>query len=878
MRARRAWRAGNYDAVLALLEDPLVRDDRRAQDLRHKVCEALCERAGRRIDTGRLELARHDLDRVRGVDEAWPALSELEARLRQRGESEEERGRRRDAGMGAFERAFEEGRLGEAREALRALDGLVGDDERAELEARLVERRKAASRQLGQVRAQLTHGLEREARESLHKARRLCADSVAFRERVVALSAHWAEERWEEVRRCLAEGHPLEAARVLAEWWEGDPESDNLAEAKDLLLGVADKLAAEIRETAEAGRFDDALVLACRAPAIVAKVPALRRLRQVLERLDVARNGTDEDPRRRLGILARLASETRWPALADERERLAAEAGDVDQRLEAVRRLLREGDPVAGRRELEALLDRWPGCEEARALRDGLQQDEEERTARLEAARSALREGRVAEAQRILLGLVAGGARAEEARGLLRDVERILARIQREVLALEARFEAGEGPAELLPQLERLRTQQGDAPELDDLERRLKDREAREEREGRVRRALARLEVEPCLAALREWIEEGGEGQLLAEDRRALGRLGAEVAERLREALAEGHPQRVLDLGQGLRTWEECLGIRLDDLLAEASRRVEGARARAIDGLAALERRDVEGARGILEEARLLAPGEPTVLRLAHRLESLRRDKQRVAQALELVDEDRDGARRELEALGPTPRPLASMVLELKDRLDRGGDLETGFKLQVEESGEYLVLCEDRLRIGNATGQGFPQIPVLARIKAHHATLERRVSFHGGVQDAVVPAEGCELELDGRRGGGPLSHGARMVLAGILPIGYTRPCPRSVTAQLRLERDFECRGTTRVLWMKQGGKDGRIVFGRGREVHVRVPHAEPELYVYAPGPGRLRVFFDGKGEVDGRAFQGEAELEAGSAVRCGEIAFRVLPL
>ena len=831
------------------------------------------------MKTGQLDLASRDLDRVMRADPDHSRRQTLEDELEAlRGKDREEK-EQREALLGAFDRAFEEGRLGEAREILGEMNGCVDKDLAQDLERRLRERRKSASRQLEKVREELKIGLEGEARQSLEKARRLCADSITFRERLVGLSASWAKERWDEVQRHLQAGRPLDAARVLNDWWESDPESENLAEARDLLLCVADKLAAEVRETAERGQFDAALVLASKAPGEVARVDSLRRLKEILERLDVALSCKDEDPRRRARILARIQAETRWSALAEPLQSLRAEAEEVELELSRIKEQLGRGELEEGRKALDRLLDRSPGCEDGRALLDGLMQDEQERTQRLDAARGELREGRLLEARKLLFGLVGGGPGADEAKNLLRDVERIQAKVHRELRALEARFEAGESPDQLLPLVERLEKHQKDSPELHDLEGRLKQRREREAREQRIRSALEHRNATPCLEALREWVAEGGEGKLRAEDRRALDQLGQDIQTRLREALRAGHSSYVLELGNGLRTWEDLLGLELAPLLDEATRRVGKARDLAQDGLLALEAKKVAEARRFEQEARELGPDEPTVLRLRHRLKSLDREAALLDEARGMVESDRDGARGKLEALGPTPRPLSSMVFDLKERLDRGGDLENGFRLQVEEAGEYLVLTEDRLRIGNAMGKSYPQIPILARIKNHHATLSRTVSFHGGIKDAIRAEEGCALELDGREGSeGDLSHGSRFVLGGILPFSYQRPCPRSATALLRIERGFECKGTSRLLWMKQGGKDGRIFVGRSREVHVRVPQVEPELYLYSPKPGLLRLFFDGSGKVDGKPFKGEVDLTSGVQVQCGKISFRILPL
>ncbi len=586
-----------------------------------------------------------------------------------------------------------------------------------------------------------------------------------------------------------------------------------------------------------------------------------------------------EDPRRRMQGLASIVAETKWSAFDQRLDLLRAEVAELDLGLRQARDLLSQGETAKGKASVEALLAKWPGCDEAKALLEGLIADERERAAGLKAAREAVRDGRLVEAQRCLLRLVVGGFAADEARSLLRDVERVRARVSREAAGLGASLEAGADPTLILAQLAKLQKSQQDSVELGELEARALRSRGRDELERRVHTALARQEAEACIDAVRQWVSQGGEGGLDHRDQSKLRALGAEIESTLKVEIGRGHASFAAELAGGLRTWQQALGVELDSIAGEAQERVAAARSRARMGLEAIEAKRLDDAERLLEEAREFEPGEPEVLRLAHRLRAVANDRATLERALDLAQTDRQGAIEQLSALGPTPRPLGSLVLQLKEKVERSGELEHGCLLQVEEAGEFLVFTENRLRIGNATGRSFPQIPVLARIKPHHATLERTVSFHGGVQDTVSSAApGAEVVVNGVVTSAQLKHGDRFVLGGILPFSYLRPSPRSLSALLRLERGFESRGTSRILWIKQGGKDGRVWIGRGKEVHVRVPHAEPELFLFAPGRGRLRVCFAGVGTIDGDEFTGERELDAGCSVRCGQIAFRVLPL
>ncbi len=877
LRARRAFRAGRLEAALSLLEDPLVRDDRRAQQLKRKVFGAMLTRVSKRIEACHLTSAERDLELLRRLDPDLPQCDELAARLAVVRRTTHEQSEHEEQLRRGFETALEEGRLHEARQLLVGLEGRIDDATIEALRTKLGERRLAASEVLRQVRDHLDGGREREAREGMERARRLCADSMAFRDRLLGLSAAWAKERWDQVQSALAAGCTLDAARALADWWDSEPDSEDLQEARDLLVCVADRLAAQARGLAEKGHFDQAMQLVCQAPPVVSKINALRRVREQLEQIDTLLASKDEDPRIRLQGLTRLRAETAWKKLDLHLEELHRLADELEASLKRAREALSGGDTQGGKELLDQLLTRWPGCEEARAALEGLLADQRERAQQLEAARAALRDGLLLEAQRHLFRLVNGGYGSEEARSLLRDVERLRGKVSREVARLAARLAAGIDPDEVLAHVVKLRRSQSDSPELADLEAAALRRRKTEEREQAVRASLEARDPAQCLQALRDWVADGGDGGIAAEERRRLVALGSDIDAVLRREIARGYPAFVREIANGLRTWQSNLEIDLEPLLATAKDRIAKARDLAERGLEALDAKRSSQADALLEEAREIARDEPRVLRLAHRLKSVERDRRELERAFELADSDRAAARDRLASMGPTPRPLGSLVLEVRDRIERSGHLEDGCILEVEEAGEFLLFTDDRICVGNATGRNFPHVPVLARIKPHHATLVRSVSFHGGVNDHIESVNGNRVTVNGGDPRTSLKHGDKLLLGDVLPLTYLRPCPRSASVLMRIEKGFESRGSTRILWIKQGGKDGRVLIGRGKEVHIRVRETEPELYLWSPGRGALHVSFAGAGEIDGISFTGDRPLAPGATVACGSIRFRVRP-
>lgn len=253
------------------------------------------------------------------------------------------------------------------------------------------------------------------------------------------------------------------------------------------------------------------------------------------------------------------------------------------------------------------------------------------------------------------------------------------------------------------------------------------------------------------------------------------------------------------------------------------------------------------------------------------------------ADPLRLVGRARDlvaagdvpGAAAQVDRLRREAPMLRTVLHDMNRELARAQGLEGGFLLRVDEGGEHLVLRTESFSIGNLR-EGLADLPLLANLATRHARIERRMSFHGGMEDRIH-AEGGEVRV----GGVPcashlLASGDVVQLAG-LRLRYELPSRRSLTARLRLLGGFTVAGTDSVLLLKDRGRDGRILLGRARDAHVAVASAKAEVELHAARDGQLVVRCEAGGTVDGIAFALEHPVAPGALVEAGGIAFVLAP-
>jgi hypothetical protein len=392
--------------------------------------------------------------------------------------------------------------------------------------------------------------------------------------------------------------------------------------------------------------------------------------------------------------------------------------------------------------------------------------------------------------------------------------------------------------------------------------------------------ALGRQSLDEVLRVFAELVPL--RGRLLAPDR--LDARCCDLADRLvriaEVALAAGRLAEVERCAEVLTTFGQGRPEFLTKVAAWrsfADERRQQAAAAVAAARAALADRDLAEAEQSVEQA-LLRWGEcPDARQLAGELRQLRQQTEMLDRVSTLTDErDFVGAREKLAAMPEASPLLRTHIYDMKQNLARAQGLEGAFLLRVDEGGEQLVWRGESVSIGNVR-QARADLPVLANLAGRHATVRRSMSFHGGMQDTVVADEG-EVRIGGavvRQH--VLAPGDRVQLGPALGFVYQRPTPRSLTVGLVLQSGFQIAGTDRVLLMKDRGRDGRILLGPGKDVHVRVAKATGEVEVFATSTGQIRVACPAGGTIDGVPFRGEHPVDAGQIVVAAGISFLLLP-
>lgn len=878
-RARKALREQRFEDALQLADDPEIRAHKRAENIRDKAREELLSRAARRVSDGDLRAARAiykrlealaDDERVRalGADLAAGEVSAREATEAAR------------KGLDEANRLMQAGDVGAAAAAVAALPRGSLAIECQRLEQQLADRSRQAMEQLARAQELLQADDVTGAQKAFARAATL--DRVAAAEARVRprLSKACAAHASANIEKHIAADDLVAALAVLrsarAEASFDDP-SEHLQRAKTR-LGTA--LLAKLRKT------DDLVAAGALAEAArAASFPAIEPLAALLEVLaHVAAGGGVADVAS-ARELQRIAKGAKASGLAKAAGRCAQLQDGFGAQIETARARAGAGDLDAAREELTRILANDPMHEAARRELELVEQGLSELVTRLDGARAAAREGRLREACAGALALGHTGRLGAEAQLLLTDVRARMALVDRgleEVLATLHGRAAGslQGVRHCAGRLEELAKVQIDHEELGRVIAAVGAEVQGLEACDRCGEALDANAAGDAVAALGEILDVRA-GMLAPErlDARVLtlaDRLAA-LAERALAGGQGGLLKRCLDGLDRLAAVEPSYLATAERLRAELDERLRGADSQAEKATAALGQRDLAEAERALDEARMLWAEAPAVRALDEQLQGLRRQSDAIDEVAAMArGRDFHGAAERIAEMPPTPPMLRTRIFDMKQQLARAQGLEGAFLLRVDEGGEHLVLRGETISIGNMR-QRSADLPILANVAGRHATVRRSMSFHGGMEDTVVAEDG-EVRVRGRvvrkhR----LSPGDKMQLGTSLTATYERPTQRSLTVGLTLGGGFQVAGTERILLMKDRGKDGRILIGPSRDVHVRVGTATGELEVFATSTGQIRVACPGGGDIDGVAFKGEHPVGAGQVVTAAGVTFVLLP-
>ncbi len=876
-KARKALRDGRYEDALQLAQDPVVADDRRAEEVRGAACGQLVARARQRLAQGDIEAAAALLRRIEaaagGADHA-----ELTAAI----EAERERRRLHRTGAAADIAAIREflaaGELAAARARLAAARPQLAPSEEARLLADLREAAERAALELEACLAQLATGDVEAAAAHWRRARGLDVDAPRLTEVAGRLAPKFRERRVEAAAAALrgadlaqalslcrsaGDGGLLDAretARMLAEL---QPRLLSMLDVQDLVLATQRARLLDAAGAAVAEPMQRLVAALVRAGAVQTRTEAAEAFAAVLRQAEP------------LG-LSTLVGAAREAATAAERHA---------EQIQAARAAVATGDLEHAAEILGALLAEQPFVAEARRelslVEEGIAAQEQ----RLQQARAAARGNRLAEAAALAAGLAGPTRTGAAAQRLLAEVQARQAVVDRGLdevkVALHGRTAASiEGVRHCLRRLEELERVQADHPELQRVREAVAVEIAALELARRCAEDLGRGDIAAVCTAFQEWLQR--RPSLLTPDR--LDARFAELAD-LVGRQAETHIARgqlgpagqIAELLDSLAHIDGAYPIRAAQLRVALGASAAAGRELVERAREQLQRGELAEAERLCEEASVRCGDASEVRRLRAELAEMGRQQALLARVDDLARErDYHGAQQKLAELPPTPAMLRTRIYDMKQSLARAQGLEGAFLLRVDEGGECLVMRGESVSIGNVR-QSRADLPVLANLAGRHASVRRSMSFHGGMQDVLVAEEG-----EARVGGEPvttrrLASGDRIQLGSALGLLYSVPTSRSLSTCLQLQGGFQVAGTDRILLMKDRGKDGRLLLGPGRDVHVRVPRARTEVEVFASNTGQIRVACAEGGTIDGAPFRGEHPVAAGQIVEAGGISFVLLP-
>ncbi len=885
--ARRALARGHFDQVLQLLQDPVVRDQRRARELRDKALQGLMQRARRRQGEGARTAALADLSRVLVSAPEYDGARTLAQAVKDEIEGASTTAREAGSMLREARRMAARGELDAAAEQCRAAHELhaLPAEERA-VSSLIEARRKAGADLAEQAEAALRDGETDRARDLLVRAKGQDGGLAAAGDLGLRIARAVAAALVPALREQVAKGDIDRALEQLHRERAQLPELDAVDSVQKLMARAAGSWSDELRKRLKAGELDAAAAAYAEMdPRVLQETGGtdMRRAMDALaQALELRDRGDFDGAGRQLAVVMQGSGVALPRAVQKELDRAAADTRDG---LAKARELAGAGRLVEARAALVPLLERWPMHEAARREMDLLDQGAKDREERLARARELAKDARLREAAAIAVALVGPSGQGEEARLLLADlraridlVDSGLDQVRR---AMHGRDSATpEGLRHCRSRLQQLMAVQTDNEAAAELDRALEAEIEGLELFSKATALMDGADAKGVATALADWPDV--RGRLLRPDR--LDARVLELGDRMLTAAEAAAGAGQLAAAVLWLSATEALAGEGSELARRAQtlrERVEEQRATASDaarrGAEALAGRDLEAAERHLEEARGASVDGSSVRRLEDGVVRLRQQEAALCEVERLAEgRDFDAAQAKLSGMPPTPPLLRTRVFDIKQSLARAQGLEAGFLLRVDEGGEFLVLRRDSCTIGNLR-DGHADLAVLANIAGSHARIQRSMSFHGGLQDRIVADRG-EITVGGRAvAEHKLKTGDRVRLGKALELHYRLPSSRSLSALLTLSSGFQVAGTDKVLLMKDRGRDGRILIGPVDDAHVRTPHDQPEVELFATKDGQVRVRYDGQGEINGRPFAKEHPVEAGALVTCGEVSFVLQP-
>ena len=189
-------------------------------------------------------------------------------------------------------------------------------------------------------------------------------------------------------------------------------------------------------------------------------------------------------------------------------------------------------------------------------------------------------------------------------------------------------------------------------------------------------------------------------------------------------------------------------------------------------------------------------------------------------------------------------------------------DLSTSVILWIDGVGGYLIALKPRLSLGQGGSEKGPDLPILADVSRHHATLQRDTEgyFLEAVRKVALNGQPVEKAF--------VRSGDRLTLGTTCQLVFSQPVPISATARLDLVSGQRwLYPVSAALLMAE-----TLVIGPGPQAHIVVEELKQPLILFRPREG-LAVRYGGSLLIDGKPHQDRGALSAGSQVITDVVSF-----
>ncbi len=200
-----------------------------------------------------------------------------------------------------------------------------------------------------------------------------------------------------------------------------------------------------------------------------------------------------------------------------------------------------------------------------------------------------------------------------------------------------------------------------------------------------------------------------------------------------------------------------------------------------------------------------------------------------------------------------TNEPTAPTLANLHEQL-------ATLALWIDGVGGYLVSLSHRITLGKAIADAKVDVPLIADVSRHHATIQRDPEgyFLEAIRKVQVNGSAINKTL--------LRSGDRITLGGSCQLQFWQPVPVSTSARLDLVSGHRfAQPVQAVLLMAD-----TLVIGPSPQSHVQVADMTQPLILYR-GKSGLAARWAGNVQIGEKTYQGRGPLDPGETLTTEQI-------